>query len=140
MPYSYRTDKIVTYDDWDAWAGKGFNYEQFIQRWWGRPLPERTLVASEQTAAYINEGRWIADCPTGCGGSMLVTPVDPNYFCTECGHGWFPIEFPSIRNRRYLEAVLMKRPLDGGVPKNRNWLPHETLDDLKAQNAARGIV
>lgn len=40
-------------------------------------------------AARVDEGRWIADCPWGCGAAYNVPKDVTTMWCTECaGGGW----------------------------------------------------
>ena len=92
--------------------------------------------------AYVNHGRWLADCPQ-CGGSEIVR-VDQPFRClgkvnagfhgetTECGCV-MDVEWPD--EKREIEAILIKRKLE-----NRNWVTGETVEFLRAENAERGIV
>ena len=140
MPYQYPTDRIAQYEDWPSWGQRGITYRQFIRRWYSGTVPEDTEIEPETTIAYINEGRWFANCPTNCGGAMVVTVADPLFFCTDCGQGWFTIEFPEVRERNEIERLLMLRPLTrGGIPESRNWFSHETIDDLEEENRRHGL-
>jgi len=139
MPYSFRTDRIVSYEDWSEWTDRGFGYRQFLKFWLKQPLPDATFTKSELAVAYISEGRWVADCPMGCGGAIIVTPSDPVFLCMECGSGWHTVVFPSVSRRRLIEKALLKRPLSGLIPKSRNWLPGETVGQLNDQNRENGI-
>ena len=81
--------------------------------------------------AYVNEGRWIAECPEEyCNGAEFVDPDWPVMVCSGgCGSGPFGVVFP--KERENLTAVLVRRP----VPATRNWAPGETVLGLKAENA-----
>lgn len=79
--------------------------------------------------AYINHGRWVIDCPN-CNGGILAVANEVQ--CKECGRT-YKAKFPS--DREQAEHVLAQRPV-----ANQNWLPDsETVSDLKAENALRGI-
>lgn len=76
-----------------------------------------TLLTT-QARAYINFGRWVADCPLECGNALALQPGQANYFCAPpggCGH-MGTIEWPD--NADELWSALENRP-----PKNRNWFP-----------------
>lgn len=139
MPYPQKTDRIVTFDDWDDWTRRGYTFEGFIKAHWRRPMPARDQIILPTVRAYVSWGRWVADCPTDCGGALLVTPADPLYFCPHCGSGWHRLVFPGTVRRRAIEQLLMRRPLVRGMPNYRNWQTHETVAQLVAENAARGI-
>ncbi len=85
----------------------------------------------EEIVAYCNHGCWVADCP--CGGGVAVEPEFDKAACFGCGAVYSSIRFP--RHRDQIEAELLKRPKRA----NRNWTPDESPDDLRSQNAARGI-
>lgn len=111
--------------------------------------------------AYINHGRWLVDCPA-CGAPVLINPPEPA-LCGHCRPDAFAIMFvkrpgkevydPIPDQERRTEAkrlssfkyelpkdwkkifeTLRNRPAD-----KMNWLPGETLKDLKAENARHGI-
>jgi len=86
--------------------------------------------------ARVEHGRWIVDCPD-CKGAGFAWEDERLFMCQSCwnaavGGAWRPITFPA--EREAIEAVLLARPLH----TNRNWFPHETVDDLRAENVAHG--
>ena len=147
MSYPHRTDKIVSYEDWTEWTEpsnafpEGLNYRGFIQFWAARAkiaVRDVTQISPITVQAYISEGRWVADCPAGCGGALLMPLNDPWYFCVNCGSGWHRVVFPPAM--REIQTLLLKRPLEGGIPKTRNWRVGESVDQLRAENLAHGVV
>ncbi len=87
--------------------------------------------------AYVNHGRWVADCPSGCGGAMLLD-VDMPFMCGECfnaelGGQWRRVEWPNDRLK--IEFYLERRVL----AHTANWRPQETIEMLKAENEQRGL-
>jgi hypothetical protein len=104
------------------------------------PAPGVSLEV--EVAARVSGGMWIADCPTdGCGGAELVNFETPLFFCCECrnalwGHQPLRITVPASQTISDIEAHLTARP----VPATRNWLPDETVADLRDENRARGIA
>lgn len=104
----------------------------------GRPLPD-VRGAKGFVDAYINHGRWIAECPPkltpaidrngelifdknggqvfekhSCGHALVASDAFPYYICTVCGNEendgqFYNIRFPS--NRAAIEAELVKRPV-----------------------------
>lgn len=91
-----------------------------------------------EAVAYVNRGRWVADCPFGrCGSAQVVSPADPRYFCPTClnaNSGAFaPVVFPPAKKLAAIELALSKRP----DPANRNWWPHESVRQLRDENDLR---
>ena len=76
--------------------------------------------------AYINDNRWVADCPS-CGAGIICWPANPQGCCLLCGH-LFTVEWPADRERA--EQILEERP-----PANRHWKPWaEPIDKLEREN------
>lgn len=78
-----------------------------------------------QTAisAYVNHGRWIAECPD-CKGAQLACRNDRRFLCNECGNVavgnlWRTVIWPD--NVAGIESMLESRPR-----VNQNWEPGET--------------
>jgi hypothetical protein len=87
--------------------------------------------------AYVNHGRWVADCPTGCGGAELAR--DDEFMCREClnagaGRRPMPLVWPSDEDGRAIEAALAVRPV-----VNRNWNLNESIGALLAENVEHGL-
>lgn len=85
--------------------------------------------------AYVNHGRWVADCPTDfCGGAVPLLPGHPflcgNCLNAECGFRYRLVEWPAERG--HIEEILSERLL----PETANWRPGEPTERLKAENAA----
>ena len=95
------------------------------------------LVLPGVTCVYANWGRWVADCSHQdvCTAAMQVEPFTEGFLCPECGRST-KIVWPSPDMVRGVERLLMMRP----HPKQRNWLPGETLPDLMLENGAHGIL
>lgn len=102
------------------------------------PPPIEQVAAVPPIPARVNHGNLIADCPD-CGGAEFVWRDGPHLFlCASCcngavGYRWRPVALPA--NLDEIEATLLKRPL----PKWRNWDSSESVADLLAQNAERGL-
>lgn len=79
--------------------------------------------------AYVNHGRWLADCP--CGDAMAVDPDIPWGVCLGCG-GHAVVRFPV--NAIEIERILAHRPT-----ANQNWREPDTMAHLVADNAVRGL-
>lgn len=87
--------------------------------------------------AYVNHGRWVADCPFGCGGAELA--MDDRFTCRECynaagGHRPIPLVWPAPDDVRAIAAALDVRPV-----LNRNWNLDESIGALLAENAMHGL-
>ena len=87
--------------------------------------------------AYVNHGRWVADCPFGCGGAELAR--EEWFICREClnyGHAGarLPLVWPDDEDIRAIEAALVVRPV-----LNRNWCPNESIGVLLAENVEHGL-
>ncbi len=93
------------------------------------------LVAQDaEVVAYVNESRWVADCPA-CRGGIACWPENPQAACLECG-GVFAVSFPPPAEVAAGEAALSVRP----APETRNWNPlAEAVDELIAENIERGL-
>jgi len=89
-------------------------------------------------SAFINEGRWIAECPTGDGNAFVVSRNSDLFWCGICGNrttagSWIRVRFPP--GKAAIERLLMHRPDE----RNRNWLPGETVANLARENRAHGL-
>lgn len=99
------------------------------------PAPDE-VADGEEVVAYVNHGRWVADCPSAaCTGAELVDPEDPRFYCLSCynapfGGRWLRVRFPPERQRRAIERALLERPR----ARNRNWLPGETVELLEEEH------
>lgn len=81
--------------------------------------------------AYVNDGSWVVDCSCGAGNA-----TDPEWgiaLCFGCGAVHEHVEFPD--EVAEIEATLLARPRTA----NRNWHPSESVEDLEAENEARGL-
>lgn len=113
-------------------------------------LPGDVDTAAEPAIAYVNEGRWLADCPTtGCAGAMLLLEDAP-FMCGACfnaaaGYRYRPVEWPARSDHQAIEAILVERP----APQTRNWTGRaraawgkaegETIEDLIAENERHAV-
>ena len=83
------------------------------------------------TEAYVNQGRWVADCPdVDCSEAHKVAPGDW-FGCSNCG-AIAEVSFPD--NHAQIDAVLSMRR----VPQTRNWTD-ETVHDLEQENRQHGM-
>lgn len=88
--------------------------------------------------AFLQEGDWIAECPSGCGAAMWIEPGQP-FMCAICwnvqiGGRWRMVVWP--KDREAIESEILKRP----IHVTGNWLPGETVEDLQRENTEHGIV
>lgn len=104
-------------------------------------LPAPGFNLSVAAIARVDHGRWIADCPFGCGGAEMVS-IDGSvgFFCCECrnastGHVPIRVDIPDEATCAQIDAYLSARPL----PANRFWSPGETIRDLRRENREHGI-
>lgn len=121
-------------------------FVRFVQEYWRRVglgiVPPITNVQG-QVLARINEGRWIAECPAGCGGALIVTQNPALFICPDCGspengNNWYAVSFPAEKTA--IERVLLARPARRpDQAHTRNWVPGETAADLKRENRQRGL-
>lgn len=116
-------------------APTAWNHTADLCRKLHQPDPPPTGLVAGEINAYVNHGRWVADCPC-CSGAMIVDPADPFFFCPECrmqGKGWYYVEFPA--DLLTIERLLTARP----DIHTRNWRPGETMDRLSLENRSHGI-
>ncbi len=97
-----------------------------------RVLTQNGVTAYDGTAvlAYVNHGRWVADC--ACNGGELVAP-NLQMVCGSCG-ARNTVTFPDERTMTEIVRVL-----DVRSPLNQNWHPDETVSELLAQNIENGL-
>lgn len=125
-----------------AAARKYGGYRQMIEKFyygqWGKDIAPLVWAIGDvpPVVAIVAGSNWIAECPD-CGAHSVVTPLE-GYCCPNCGnmavgHQARPVTWPA--DRAGIEAVLLKRP----APETRNWLPHETIATLEAENAEKGL-
>lgn len=74
------------------------------------------MMITTRARAYVNHGRWIADCPAECGSALALQPHDTTYHCREC-KTLSAIEWP--KDPDGIWEALMRRPF----ARNRNWFP-----------------
>lgn len=101
-------------------------------------IPPTTHVSdTPPLKARVNHNRWIVDCPD-CAGAEFVWLDKPLMMCAECFNvaverKWRRVVLPN--NVAAIETVLKARP----IPHTRNWVPGETVSDLKRENKKRGL-
>lgn len=96
--------------------------------------------------AYVNHGRWIADCSREfCNNAMRLEPRQASFSCVNCGLD-AAVVWPADADEIW--EVLGMRP----VPETRNWFPEghdlavragcphgQTPADLLAENEEHGV-
>lgn len=92
----------------------------------GRIVKARNLTAHTvgDVTAYVNHGRWVANC--ACGGAELVAEGFP-FECGSCG-GTATVVWPDDQTE--IVRLLDKRRR----PNNQNWNPAEPVGLLAAEN------
>lgn len=117
----------------------------YLARFWQSPTPYAQAAsaatsrsADDKVVAYVNEGRWIVDCPD-CSGAQYANRSDRRFMCNECanvtiGGLWRPVVWPPAKTEQSIEKALAPRP-----PRNAHWLPGETVADLLAENVEHGV-
>lgn len=97
--------------------------------------PESLSVAATLATpalAYVNHGRWVADCPERDGGALALYDGQVAFLCPECfndtlARRYRPLVWPEERAR--IEATLLERPRAAAM----NWYPGEPADTLEAE-------
>jgi hypothetical protein len=104
----------------------------------GNQPNDNTLYDSIVLPVFVNQGRWMASCPFGCGEAQVTSETDHRWYCTTCsnfggGGKWVPTIWPD--NQADIETALVVRP-----PVFQNWVPGETVEQLLAENLANAGV
>lgn len=118
-----------------------FAWQQWVSEH-GLPMRHRAgdyttdLRADDRpVAAYVNVGRWVADCPR-CRSGIACWPDAPRSCCLGCGYIYTNIVYPPARAVAKAEELLAERP-----EEHRNWHPAvESVDVLAAENEAHGYT
>ena len=85
------------------------------------------------TAARVNWGRWVADCPM-CRSALALRPGTPAFECYDC-YARVEVIWPSVDVQAGVERVLSFRP----DPRTRNWTNDETVQQLHEENLDHGL-
>ena len=96
--------------------------------------PDAPDTAATPATAYVNHGRWVADCPTQyCAGAAVLyrdTFLCGNCLNAECGYRYRLVSWP--REKGGIEEALSAR----AIPAVTNWYPGETVQKLRNENGA----
>ena len=88
--------------------------------------------------AFVNWGRWVADCAV-CPSAMALQPGQTRFVCGDqlCG-AEAEIDWPASEQLDVatVDQLLGARP----NPRNRNWHPWETAADLLVENIEHGVM
>lgn len=83
----------------------------------------------ESTKAYVNHGRWIADC-FWCGTGMLTRPAWGVAYCGECGARYRRGEVKFPEDHKAIEAILLRRVRR----EQQNWDDRQSAEELAVEN------
>lgn len=75
-----------------------------------------------EATAYVNEGRWVADCPRPyCGNALQLQLRQPSFYCVSSVGGCCGLNCPIVwpDDAEQLWAELGRRP----VARTRYWAP-----------------
>lgn len=101
---------------------------------------------ASHVAAYVNHGRWVANCCREyCNNALELEPRQARFQCRNCGIVAGVVWPPDADE---IWAALERRP----VPQTRNWFPADhdlavragcphgqTVADLLAENEQHGV-
>jgi hypothetical protein len=76
------------------------------------------VYKTNMARAYVNHGRWVADCPIECGSALNLDPGQILFACVEC-HSISHIDWPT--NADEIWEALQERPFN----KVRHWYPRQ---------------
>lgn len=83
--------------------------------------------------AYLNHGRWVLECPHGCGQAWLLADIaEVAFSCDLCS---LRVSGTTEKQAAEIDVIVSGRPL-----ANRNWYPGESLEMLRLENARHGLV
>ncbi len=100
-------------------------YHQYPPVFVDRAQPDRSKrgqLSDATIKAYVNHGRWVADCPF-CPSAQVVSPADPRFLCAGsdgCANSKVQGSFAQVvfpADLELIEQALLLRP----DRKNRNW-------------------
>lgn len=78
------------------------------------------MLITRTAQAYMNHGRWIADCPHhDCGNALALRPKETQFYCAPPSGCQTIAEVEWPPDAAEIDAALSVRP----VPTTRNWAP-----------------
>ncbi len=112
--------------------------------WWKPTEPAMAVV-------YLNHGRWVAECPKCRQGEhwdsnmghwdvliggrfQYYGGLSAHHF--RCSNCYLQCRAVWPEQREAIWDITKQRP----VPQTRNWLPGETVDDLRRENEEHGVA
>ncbi len=98
-----------------------------------RQVPPYEDTSGQSVAAYVNQGRWVADCPHGDGGALVIDIHVLRFICPRCANWrvdgkWHEVILPEDFHE--IERLLELRP----DLMTRNWRSPESVADLLQEN------
>lgn len=134
-----RATKVQTHEDVSARDYRGWMVERLQAK--GQTVPG---TPDGSVAASINWGRWVVECPAGCGDAVVCSTTTRNRFFA-CGTpgcfdtNWYGVTFPT--GRAAIEAALARRPHHpSGLASTWNWRPGERLTNIEQENTDHGVA
>lgn len=108
---------IFRHEDWQKVPLRDFLAVHFLKAGGDPDLLEGLKRPSRGSVkASIDEGRWVAKCPThGCGGAIIVGDADPVFWCINCANeenagAPYRVVFPARALRTQIETFLLEQP------------------------------
>lgn len=91
----------------------------------------------ESIKAYVNHGRWVADC-FWCKTGMLTRPAWGVAYCGECGARYGPglVDYPSDRDQQLIERTLLRRVRR----EQQNWDDRQSVEELAGENQLEEVL
>lgn len=103
-------------------------------------LPPDGQYSSKSLRAFINHGMWKVQCDV-CNTAVAIDLNDLVFYCPGCGvdNKWRRVKLPADGKRAEIERLLLLREGYRHNAPTRNWLPQETLTQLRDENRAHGL-
>ncbi len=89
----------------------------------------------EPTKAYVNHGRWVADC-AWCKTGMLTRPEWGVAYCGECGARYHKDHVAFPEEHEALETALLSRLRR----EQQNWDDRQTVEELERENRSPEVL